>query len=147
MEPIILSLDPAGSILRRMRIQWIIFALLGVFNLVQAYIVDNDFRLFNLIFGVSFILYGLLHPIIFRPKLASFDENGLLWRVKNRRDLLLAWSQIAYIEASMLNFHIHTKDSRHFTVDLGNLTYEQHQTLKPQIIDLARSKGVEVRMI
>jgi hypothetical protein len=116
-------------------------------NLVQAYLVDNNFRLFNLIAGIFFVSSAFLYPTIFRPKLATFDDNGLMWSVKNRRNLSLAWNQIAYIEASTLNFYIHTKDMGQFTIDLGNLTYEQHKTFKPQIIDLARSKGVDVRMI
>jgi hypothetical protein len=147
MEPIILTLDPTGYVHRRLRIQGVLFALLGLINLVQAYLVDNDFRFVNLIVGIFFISSAFAYPLIFRQKLATFDDNGLMWSVKNRRNLSLAWNQIAYIEASTLHFYVHPNDSGQFTIDLGNLTYEQHKTLKPQIIDLARSKGVDVRMI
>jgi hypothetical protein len=147
MEPITLIFDPGGSASRGLRIQWIIYALLGLINLVQAVLLDNNFRLFNLFAGIFFVASAFIYPIIFRPMLATFDDNGMMWSVKRRRNLSLTWNQIAYFEAATLHFHIHTKDSGQFTIDLGPLTYAQHKTLKPQILDLARSKGVDVRMI
>jgi hypothetical protein len=147
MEPIILVLDPEGSAPRRLWIQGILFALLGLSNLVQAFLFDNHFRLVNFVVGIVFISYGIVYPMMFRPKLATFDERGLTWSVKRKRNLSLTWNQIAYIEAPTLHFHIHTKNSEQFTIELGNLTYEQHKTLKPRIIDLARSHGVDVRLI
>ncbi len=147
MDEIILSLDPQGTSSRGIRIQAILFGLVGLSNLVQAFFSDNKFRLVNLIGGAVFVSYAIVYPIILRPKVATFNEDGVMLDLKRRSNLVLAWNQIAYIEASTLHFHIHTKNSEKFTIDLGNLTYAQHKTLKPRIIDLAHSHGVDVRVI
>jgi hypothetical protein len=147
MEPIILHLDSEGASAGRMRIQWTLFLLVGLLNLVQAFIVDNDFHLINLFAGIFFIVFALLFPILAKPKLSIFDGNGMSWRVTRRRAVTLTWNQIAYIEASILLFRIHTKDGNQFELDLGGLTFEEHSKLKPKIIELAKAKGIEVKSV
>jgi len=145
MEPIILHLDSEGASAGRLRIQWTLFLLVGLLNLVQAFIVDNDFHLINLFAGIFFIVFALLFPIMAKPKLATFDDNGMSWRVTRRRTVTLSWNQIAYIEESIFLFRIHAKDGNQFDLDLGGLTFEEHSKLKPKVVELARAKGIEVR--
>ena len=144
-EPIILHLDSEGASAGRMRIQWTLFLLVGLLNLVQAFIVDNDFHLINLFAGIFFIVFALLFPIMVRPKSATFDDKGISWRVGRRRSVSLTWDQIASIDASILTFRIHAKDGKQFELDLGGLTFEEHSKLKPKVLELARGKGIEVK--
>jgi hypothetical protein len=145
MEQIVLHLDSEGASAGRLRIQWTLFLLVGLLNLVQAFIVDNDFHLINLFAGIFFIVFALLFPILAKPKTATFDDNGVSWRATQRRSVTLTWSQIAFIEASILMFRIHTKDGNQVNLDLGGLTYEEHSRLKPKVVELAKAKGIEVR--
>lgn len=147
MEPIILHLDSEVASASRMRIQWTLFLLVGLLNLVQAFIVDNDVHLINLFAGIFFIVFALLFPVLAKPKLATFDDNGMSWRVTRRKTVSLPWNQIAYIEASILLFRIHTKDGNQFELDLGGLTYDEHSNLKPKVVELARAKGIEVKNV
>ncbi len=147
MEPIILHLDSEGVSAGRLRIQWTLFLLVGLLNLVQGFVVDNDFHVINLFAGIFFIVFAVLFPIMYKPKLATFDDNGISWRATRRRTVSLAWNQIAYIEAHNLLLRIHTKDGNQFEMDIGGLTFEEHSKLKPKVVELARGKGIEVRIV
>ena len=147
MEPIILYLDSEGSSPRRMRLFSILYGLLGLSFLVQATLVHGAFKYVLSVFAVGWIVIAFVYPRLFKGKAITFDDSGISWSPTVPQNSKVPWDQIAYIEGSILTFRIQTKDSKHFNVDLGNLTYEQHRTLKPQILDLARSHGVNVRMI
>jgi len=45
----------------------------------------------------------------------------------------------------MFALDIQTKDGRTEHIDLSEITYEQQKSIKPQIIELAKSKGVHVQ--
>jgi hypothetical protein len=147
MEPIILHLDGEGASAGRLRFQWTLFLLVGLLNLVQGFIVDNDFHLINLFAGLLFIVLALLFPIMVRPKSATFDDKGISRRLGWRRSVSLTWDQIAYMEATIFTFRIHAKDGKQFELDLGGLTFEEHSKLKPKVIELARGKGIEVKSV
>ena len=125
----------------------IIYVLLGLNIFVQALVIDNAFRYPNLVLGLVILVVGLIYPRIVKPKVVTFDDSGITQSRTRHGNPTIAWNQIAYIEASTLNFRIYTKDSELFTIDLGNLTFEQHRTLKPKIIDFAHSKSVDVRIL
>jgi hypothetical protein len=147
MEPIILYLDSGGSSPRRMRLFSILYGFLGLSFLVQATLAHGVLKYVLFVFALAWIVITLIYPRLYKGKVMTFDGSGVAWLHPTPQNPTLAWDQIAYIEASSLTFRIHTKDLKLFTVDLANLTYEQHRTVKPQILDLARSKGVDVRMI
>ena len=72
-------------------------------------------------------------------------KGGLEARISRGRSLVLDWKEIVSIDASTFRFVIRTKDDRTILINLGWLSYEQHQTVKPRFLECARSKGVEVR--
>lgn len=147
MDPIIIYLDSEGSSPRRLRMLSIIYGILGISFLAQAMLAQNAFRYVMLVLALTWILIALNYPRLFKAKAMTFDDSGITWSRTKPRSLRVTWDQIAYMEASTLEFRIRTKDLKVLTINLGNLTYEQHKTVKPQIIDLARSNGVDVRMI
>ena len=147
MDPIIIYLDSEGSSPRRLRALSIIYGILGISFLAQAMLAHDAFRYVMLVLALTWILIALNYPRLFKAKTMTIDRSGIAWSRTKPRSLKITWDQIAYMEASTLEFRIRTKDSKLVTINLGSLTFEQHRTLKPQIIELARSKGVEVRMI
>jgi hypothetical protein len=145
MVPITLHLDSEGVSAGRLRIQWTLFLLIGLFNLVQGFIVDNDFHFVNLFTGGIFIVLAVLFPLLAKPRLATFDDKGISWKINSRRTVTLTWNQVASIEASIFLFSVHTKDGNQFDIELGGLTFEEHSKLKPKVVELARANGIEVK--
>jgi len=80
-----------------------------------------------------------------KPVKVTFDDKSIAGLVSPWKAISLTWNQIARIEVRMFAMDIQTKDGRTEHIDLGEINYEQQKSVKPQIIELAKSKGITVR--
>lgn len=146
MEQITLDLQPEPSTPRMRIVQRVLFLLIGISNIVQGIISDNGFRFVNLVFGAGVIVVTLLYRKIFKPKIFTFDEDGLDGPVNATENVRVRWADIYRIEASMFGMKLCTKTRGDYKIYLGNLTYTQLKQIKPKILQLANAKGVDVRV-
>lgn len=122
-----------------------VFGLFGVINLAQAYLQEGNFRYVNLFVGITAIAFALFFHRIHKPRVFTFDDNGIAGPISRRESIALSWQDIEYIKPTIFSLHICKKDGQRFKLNLGNLTFQQHKTEKQQILELAKSKGVSVR--
>ena len=136
-----------GSAKGQTMFRWTQFTL-GCLFLVQSIFSENEilwFALFQAAYGGGLILVMAFFPWFLKPKFLRFNEQGLEVRISRSRPTLLDWEEVASIEASTFRFTIKTKDDRAFAVNLEWLSYEQHKRVKPQFLEIARSRGVEIK--
>ena len=136
-----------GSKKDRAMFRWIQLTL-GCLFLAQSVFSENQILWFALLqggYGLGLIVAMIFFPWFLKPRVLRFHERGLEARISRGRPLVLDWKEIVSIDASTFRFVIMTKDDRIIPIDLGWLSYEQHQTVKPRFLECARSKGVEVR--
>ena len=72
------------------------------------------------------------------------DENGIDGKIKRGTVLHLRWEQLSKLEGSMYEITLYTKAGQKYVIDLSNITFREHKELKPQILELAKSKQIEV---
>lgn len=136
-----------GSPRDRALFRWTQFTL-GCLFLVQSIFSENQilwFAMFQGAYGFGLIIAMTFFPWFLKPRVLRFDERGLVARISQGRPIALDWEEVGVVEASTFRFLIRTKDGRTIPVNLGWLSYEQHQTVKPRFLACARSKGVEVK--
>jgi|WetSurMetagenome_2_1015567.scaffolds.fasta_scaffold1197167_1 hypothetical protein len=145
MEQITLDLQPDPASPRARVIQRMLFGLLGVMNLVQGVLTENSFRYINYIFGVLLIVFVLNYRRIYKPNVYTFDEEGFEGPIGRSDNKRFRWTDVASLVAKLFTLKIFMKSGREVNIYLGNITFHQHKQIKPKILELAQSNGVEVR--
>jgi hypothetical protein len=138
-----------GTPRNRAMFRWTQFTF-GCLFLVQSIFSENEilwFVLFQGAYGLGLIVTMAFFPWFLKPKTLQFNEQGLKVRLSRGRPISLDWSEVVSMEASMFRFVVKTKDDRTIPINLGALSYEQHKRVKPQFLEIARSRGVEVKSV
>jgi hypothetical protein len=146
MEPISLNLL-ADSSPRMLFLHRGSYILLGALNIIQGFLLDGKFGYFIMGGGAIFLFGGIFYNLLFSTKPIIFDENGVEGPVGGKPGVRIGWSEISRIEETMFSLTIVTTAGDSRTIDLSGITYAQHKELKPKIIQLAISKGIEVRTV
>ncbi|HUN65123.1 MAG TPA: hypothetical protein VMW43_03415 [Bacteroidota bacterium] len=146
MEQVTLDLQPEPSTPRMRIVQRIIFILIGITNIVQGVINNNSFTYVNLIFGVGIIVFALFYRRIYKPKIFTFDDEGIEGPINADESVRLRWSDVRRIEARMFAIKLITRTRGEYRIYLGNLTFAQHKAVKPKILQIANAHGVDVRI-
>lgn len=140
MANIILELEPQNkSLLFR---GWMI--LIGIINILQSFYHQNELRYFDLTFGVILIAGGFYYWKLYQSKAVIFDEIGIKGKIKRGMVIELQWNEVSKLEASLFAILMHTKSGQKYELDLSNITFQQHKDVKPKILELAKSKNVEI---
>ena len=116
----------------------------GLANLTQGLLMQSEGRYFNIVFGGVLIAAGFYFWILYKPKIVTFDENGIDGKIQRGTVLHLRWEELTQLEVSMHQITLFTKSGQKYTIDLSNITFREHKELKPQILELAKSKQIEV---
>ena len=116
----------------------------GMANMVQGFLMQSEGRYFNIVFGALLITAGFYYWLLYKPKTVSFDENGIEGKIKRGTVLHLRWEELSKLEGSMYEITLYTKAGQKYVIDLSNITFREHKELKPQILELAKSKQIEV---
>jgi hypothetical protein len=146
MESITLYLQPEQTPKTQM-VQRGIIVVSGIFYLIIG-ISKGDWvgYMYSIVGGAALVI-ALTAPRMFRPRSFTFDEHGFAGPEGRPWKKQYQWNEISRIEEQMFLWTFITKSGRRRTMNLGNLTFEQHRVVKPKILDLARSQGVEVRTV
>ena len=140
MPNIILELEPQtkASLSRA----WMI--PVGIANLAQGFLMQSEWRYFNIGFGILLIAGGFYYWKLYKPKIVIFDEIGVEGKIKSGTILELKWEELSRLEATIYEIILHTKTGQKYVIDLSNLTFQQHKEIKPKIFELAKLKQIEV---
>ncbi len=145
MKHITLDLQPRPMSPTMRFIQQGFFFLLGVMILVQGIVIESDFRYVNLTFGSIAILFALFYRRVFPPKVFTFDDEGFEGPIGIFNTRRYRWEEISHINATMFLLEVVLKPGTTVEINLENITYQQHKQIKPMILELAKTKGVDLR--
>jgi hypothetical protein len=146
MDSLILDMHPFPS--RTPLFQRITFAALGLINLAQGIVHYPGIVAFvNIGGGMLLLLAAIFYRRIHRPSVYAFGDEGIEGPVGTPKSRLIKWSDIAFFETKRFSFAIVTSSGDRIQLDLSNITYDQHKQIKPRIVELVKSKGVDVRAV
>jgi hypothetical protein len=140
MSAVLLELEPGGQSLRGRT--WMM--LIGCMNLAQAFYQQNVLRYVDIAFGVLLIAGGFYFWKLYKPKIVTFDDTGIEGKIGLQTNIGIEWSKVSKLEVSLYSISILTNTGEKHVIDASNITFQQHQEIKPKILELAKSKGVEV---
>ncbi|MBN1397908.1 MAG: hypothetical protein JXA06_07745 [Bacteroidetes bacterium] len=145
MEPIILNLRPVQwPTFKRCFITVVILFIITSIILMSFSIIPVD------LFYITTIILLTGQAVINWQSMKFvelvFDEKGITGMVNPGKKISLQWEQIAGIDIRTLAMDIKTRDGQTEHIDLGEISYEQHKSVKPRIIDLAVTKGIDVKL-
>ena len=142
MERILLVLQPELGSFR------IFFLVFGILDLICAAAIESDLRYLCLLAGIAAVLLSIFFPHLFRSGTATFDERAIEVPespYRTQRITRIEWQDIARIEMKKFSFDIHTKAGGVHRVDLSSISFPQHNAIRPRILELAASKGIDAR--
>lgn len=145
MEQITIDLQPQPATPARRIIQRTLFGLMGVYILVQGISQSNNFQYINYVFGVGMIVLALFYRRIYKPKVFTFDENGIEGPIGRSENKRINWADVSKLDAKIFTLKIFLKSGEESKIYLGNITFQELRQIKPLILKYAKSKGVDVR--
>ena len=145
MEELDLDIQPEFSNPNRSITHRILTGLLGGLNIILGFGIQSDLRFISLGGGIVAIAYALFYHRIYKSSVYSFTEQGIQGPLTSRRVRTIPWGDISHVASSMFQMVVSTKAGSQYTINLENLTFRQHQELKPKVLELVKSKGIEVR--
>ena len=140
MKSILLELEPSNkSAFSR---GWMM--LVGIVNVLQSFFQQNELRYIDLAFGIVLMVGGFYYWKLYELKTVAFDEVGIKGKLRFRTTIDIKWDDVSRFELAIYAISLITKSGQKYEIDLSNITYQQHKEIKPQIVELAKSKGIEV---
>ena len=140
MKSILLELEPSNkSAFSR---GWMM--LVGIVNVLQSFFQQNELRYIDLAFGIVLMVSGFYYWKLYEFKTVAFDEVGIKGKLRFRTTIDIKWDDVSRFELAIYAISLITKSGQKYEIDLSNITYQQHKEIKPQIVELAKSKGIEV---
>lgn len=140
MKSILLELEPSNkSAFSR---GWMM--LVGIVNVLQSFFQQNELRYIDLAFGIVLMVGGFYYWKLYEFKTVAFDEVGIKGKLRFRTTIDIKWDDVSRFELAIYAISLITKSGQKYEIDLSNITYQQHKEIKPQIVELAKSKGIEV---
>ena len=136
IEPLAIPLSISGGPqLRRFRI-------LQVFSACCCFVVAilsarmGSIALVFTIYGVAILLRVALWPIYHKRYQLLVDDRGIRGQLSWREYIDLPWNKIAAADLGILFLDLHTTDGKIQRVSLRNLTYQDHQEMRPRLQEI-----------
>jgi hypothetical protein len=145
METLILNVTPKHMSRNMLLVQRLVMGAMGCINLLNAIFIAGTFRYVNLVTGVGCLVVAVWFRHNPKTSVFSFSDAGIEKREGQKSSVLLPWVEVAYFEYSPLRLTIAARNGQLLDIDLGSLSYQQHKTIKPQILRFAKAFGVEAR--
>ena len=144
MESIILDLRPDYP---RKFVKWfglivVVYVLVGIVLMLTLVTPVNLFLIISMILLLTQVIVNWYNM---KSVKVTFDENGVSGLLSPRKFISLTWNQINQIDVHLFAIDILTKENRTEHIDLSLTTYKQQHLIKPKIIELAKSKGINVQ--
>jgi hypothetical protein len=133
MEKFAIPLNEAGGPrVRRFRLLQAIngFIFLGLALLRPQ--MDSGTIFFGL-YGLVLLLAIAFWPLFNKQYQLVVDDYGIRGQITWRDRLDVPWGDLAKADLGILLLELHTSDGKVHAVNLGNLTYKEHQELKPKL--------------
>lgn len=141
-----LSLNLRSEVNHTSRKWFLIIVILFVVVMVTMMWYSNTTMKISLaIMLVMNLVQAFVNYYTSKPLLLTFDEQGIQGKAKPKKDITILWNTILSIEFKMFSMNVRTKDGKEEEIDLSHITYEDHKKVKPQIVELAKSKGIAVQ--
>ena len=99
----------------------------------------------SVVTGALIVVQAVVNWWSSRPIVSTWDDAGIHGHIGVRKRILVGWNQVSRIDANTFSMKLYMKDDNVIHIDLSSMTYTQHKELIPRLIEMARSKGVEVR--
>jgi hypothetical protein len=124
----------------------LMMAALGLLWIGLGIFSDTQYtRYGQLGFGL-FLLLSLAYIMWFyKPKYLRFDQSGLTGLIKGGETILLNWEAIETIEISVNKLVIHPQSGVEIPISIGQIPYQQHKDLLPQLEQVAERNGVKIK--
>jgi hypothetical protein len=144
MQPLILNLRPESF--QRFNKFFVPSAIVvALANIILAFHDQNHVNWFSVIAGLAIIIQAVVRWHTVKSMSSTWDDWGIRGRIAPGQPVSIPWKDIASIDAGMFALDLHLTNQSTIHVDLSFATYQQHRDLKPRIVELARSKGTEVK--
>jgi hypothetical protein len=145
MEPITFNLRPEP--LRAFNKFFIPSAIVfGIASIILAFKEANHIRWITLLAGLVIIVQAIVNWHTQKPVTITWDDSGFRGSIAPGKLIAIQWGEVSAIDARMFALEIHLRNKTTVHVDLSQTTYQQHKEIKPLVLDLARTKGVDVRV-
>jgi hypothetical protein len=144
MQPLSVNLRPE-SFLRFNRYFIPSAIVFGIAAIIIAVGSQEHHVWISVVTGALIVVQAVLNWWSSRPIVSTWDDAGIHGEIGLRKSISVVWSQVSRIDANMFALTLCMKDERAIHVDLSSMTYAQHKELIPRLLEIARSKGVEVR--
>jgi len=146
MEPLVLNLRPE-SFSRKFDVFYAPSAgIVGLAMIVLAILDKHRLGWITMVAGATMIIQAIVTWRGHKAVATTWDSSGIRGDVSHGKTIAIRWNEIADITASTYALDIHLHDHTTVIVDLSQATYQQHKELKPRLLDLARTNGVDVRV-
>lgn len=142
-----ITLDLRAEYTREPRQPWptVILLFMGISNLLQGLYFRSEWQYFNLGLGaVALITSALVKRNRINPGMIFFNEQGISGRLPSRETVDVRWKEISRLEMKLYEIIVHRSSGTCIAIDLSECTYKQHHEVKPGIIELAKSKQIDV---
>ncbi len=139
-----LAIPLNGTNQKRKRRFWIIQGFNGLLWLIVAFLHQpHDWFTYVLgVYGLVFFLAAIFSPLLDKRYQVVLDQDGIHGQTSWRHHIEISWKDIASAELGTLHIKLHTLDGKVEQISLGNLTYQEHQELKPQLRAILEDRGV-----
>ena len=133
-----------GTNEKRRRTFWLIQGFNGLLWLIIALLHrPHDWFTYVLgVYGLVFLLAAIFSSVLEKRHQLVVDENGIHGQLSWRRQIEFGWKDITSAELGTLRLKLQATDGKVEDISLGNLTYKEHQELKPQLRAALENHGV-----
>jgi hypothetical protein len=133
MESFAIPLNQAGGPrvwrLRMLRAVNALFILGLALTRSQLDFISGFFGLYAIVLLLAVIFW----PLFNKQYQLLVDDHGVRGQITWRQRIDVPWENLAKAELGILLLELHTTEGKVHTVNLGNLTYQEHQELKPKL--------------
>ena len=93
-------------------------------------------------YGIILLLVATFWPLFQTEYQLILDDLGMRGRIAWRKSVDFSWDKVAKANLGILQLEVTTTDNKSFNVNFGNLTYQQHQELKPRLQEMLAARGL-----
>jgi hypothetical protein len=120
-----------------------LFIAMGVVHLINSSLAfqrnDYIYGTIVLILGLVLLLTSAFFLNTMNRYIITIDADGIHFVLGLLKKRHLHWNAVSTIHIKMLDLEIHLKDGQREEIHFGQWTYEQNQTIKPQLLGALRA--------
>jgi hypothetical protein len=103
---------------------------------------SDEISIAFIVVGFAMFLLSWFLPLLDKEYQIIVDEKGIRGSIGRRASIDLPWERISSAELGILRLELHTTDGKAHSVNLEDLTYRDHQELKPRLARILAERGL-----